>query len=265
MNELLNQFFIPALSFVFGVVFVLFVLFVLHFKRRNEPTLESIQNTVKTSKRKVEKRLPPTKQSNASPAKLGSDKTIGHKNNNNKKKTAEKKSDNVPTIKKIANKKVDKKSDNAIDDKKSKVNKSTASENNNVSNEKSNNFYYDGWFTGETKTGNQTDWTTDDKIDETSENLLSWDDVDNGKVMVYIDNSNIFIETRKHSARRKKFPSGMWDNNCRIDVGKLVNEARRGRDIIHGKLYGSEPPVLDTVWRAIREEKIQVNALNRSK
>lgn len=83
-----------------------------------------------------------------------------------------------------------------------------------------------------------------------------------GKVMVYIDNSNIFISTKKHSGIKKKFLNGLWDNNCRIDVGKLVNEGRRGRDIILGKLYGSEPPALDTVWHAIREQKIQVNVLN---
>lgn len=85
------------------------------------------------------------------------------------------------------------------------------------------------------------------------------DDWNNGKVMVYIDNSNIFISTQKYSARKKKILNNCWDNNCRIDVGKLVNEGRQGRDIIHGKLYGSEPPVLDTVWRAIREKRIQVN------
>lgn len=88
------------------------------------------------------------------------------------------------------------------------------------------------------------------------------DEVSYGKVMVYIDNSNIFISTRKHSAIKKKMLNGIYDNNSRIDVGKLVNEGRRGRDIIHGKLYGSEPPVLDTVWRAIREKKIQVNVIN---
>lgn len=85
---------------------------------------------------------------------------------------------------------------------------------------------------------------------------------ENGKVMVYIDNSNIFISTQKYSAIKKKIRNGMWDNNCRIDVGKLVHEGKRGRDIIHGKLYGSEPPVLDTVWRAIREKKIQVSDLS---
>lgn len=84
----------------------------------------------------------------------------------------------------------------------------------------------------------------------------------NGKVMVYIDNSNIFISTQKHSAKKEKFLNGVWDNNCRIDVGKLVNEARCGRDIIHGKLYGSETPVLDTVWKAIREKRIEVSVFS---
>lgn len=91
------------------------------------------------------------------------------------------------------------------------------------------------------------------------------DEMSNGKVMVYIDNSNIFISTQKYSARKKKILNNCWDNNCRIDVGKLVNEGRQGRDIIHGKLYGSEPPVLDTVWRAIREKRIQVSDLCTSR
>ena len=80
------------------------------------------------------------------------------------------------------------------------------------------------------------------------------------KVMLYIDNSNIFNETQKFSARKKKFLNGVKDVNCRLDIGNLVNEAIRQRDIIHGKLYGSEPPALDTVWRAIRQEKIEVSA-----
>lgn len=78
------------------------------------------------------------------------------------------------------------------------------------------------------------------------------------KVMLYIDNSNIFNETQKFSARKKKFLNGIRDVNCRLDIGNLVTVAVRHRDIIHGKLYGSEPPALDTVWRAIRQEKIEV-------
>ena len=81
------------------------------------------------------------------------------------------------------------------------------------------------------------------------------------KVMVYIDNSNIFNETQKHSARKKRFLGGVIDVNCRVDVGKLMRVAVHRvarRRVIHGKLYGSEPPALDTVWKAIREKRIQV-------
>ena len=84
------------------------------------------------------------------------------------------------------------------------------------------------------------------------------------KVLLYIDNSNIFINTQKFSASKKRYLSGVQDMCCRIDIGSLVDLACGRRELLHGKLYGSEPPALDTVWRAIRQKKIEVHHSKRS-
>ena len=84
------------------------------------------------------------------------------------------------------------------------------------------------------------------------------------KVILYIDNSNIFINAQKHSALKRKFLKCVQDRTCRIDVGALTRIANNNRLIIHGKLYGSEPPALDSVWRAIRERKIEVHRSEKS-
>lgn len=65
-------------------------------------------------------------------------------------------------------------------------------------------------------------------------------------VILYIDNSNIFEESRKHSAKLKGYMEGMIDVTCRIDVGKLISKAVGDRQLLTGKLYGSVPPALDT-------------------
>lgn len=51
---------------------------------------------------------------------------------------------------------------------------------------------------------------------------------------------------------------------ARVGVGVLLDLARNHRRLIRGKLYGSEPPALDTVWKAIRSKKIEVSHSKRS-
>ncbi len=65
-------------------------------------------------------------------------------------------------------------------------------------------------------------------------------------ILLYIDHSNIFETAKKHSAKLKKYLPGLIDVQCRIDVGKLVCKAVGERKLLFGKLYGSEPPALDT-------------------
>ncbi|CAG7832948.1 unnamed protein product [Allacma fusca] len=85
-----------------------------------------------------------------------------------------------------------------------------------------------------------------------------------GVAIVYIDNSNIFINTQKHSARLKGYLPKIQDVCCRIDIGKLVDLACEGKQVLCGKLYGSEPPALDTVWKAIRRKEIEVHTCKKS-
>ncbi len=72
----------------------------------------------------------------------------------------------------------------------------------------------------------------------------NWDVVPN--VLLYIDNSNIFESAKKHSGRKKGYRNGIPDVACRIDIGKLISKAVGPRKLLFGKLYGSEPPALDS-------------------
>lgn len=75
-------------------------------------------------------------------------------------------------------------------------------------------------------------------------NLSESSDVHN--VLLYIGTSNVFESARKHSARKKNYLGGIIDVACRIDVGKLLTRALGNRKLLHGRLYGSEPPALDS-------------------
>lgn len=89
------------------------------------------------------------------------------------------------------------------------------------------------------------------------------EDKDKGKVLIYIDNSNIFINAQEYSALKQHFLVPQ-DPRCRIEVGELFHIARKGRYVLKARLYGSEPPALDSVWGAIREKNIEVNVSPRS-
>lgn len=65
-------------------------------------------------------------------------------------------------------------------------------------------------------------------------------------VLLYIDNSNIFESAKKHSGHKKGYRNGIPDVACRIDIGKLIARAVGTRGLLFGKLYGSEPPALDS-------------------
>jgi len=81
--------------------------------------------------------------------------------------------------------------------------------------------------------------------------------------VVFIDDSNIFIEAQKYYARYLKLRVKQ-DPRCRLDIGKLIDLAVHGRKVCYGKLYGSEPPALDTVWNKLREQGLEVDAYPKS-
>jgi uncharacterized LabA/DUF88 family protein len=74
--------------------------------------------------------------------------------------------------------------------------------------------------------------------------------------LILVDNSNVFIEGRKFSARRKgvvrQHPEERepQDPSWRLDFGKLLEFLAMGRPIIAAILVGSTPPSNDSVWTA---------------
>ncbi|KAF2687082.1 hypothetical protein K458DRAFT_385905 [Lentithecium fluviatile CBS 122367] len=91
-------------------------------------------------------------------------------------------------------------------------------------------------------------------------------------VHIYIDNSNLWIQGQKTSARAKNLKVEL-DPQWRFDVGKLQNVLTRefayrytGSNVCYEyNLYGSTPPPVDTVWNVIRSNNVNVNTFKRSK
>jgi len=81
--------------------------------------------------------------------------------------------------------------------------------------------------------------------------------------VLFIDNSNIFIEGKKFYAKQQKLRV-RTDPCFRIDIGKLCQALLNGRKMSYGKLYGSEPPDLDTLWSKIREGGLEVDKFERN-
>lgn len=90
------------------------------------------------------------------------------------------------------------------------------------------------------------------------------------KVVIVVDNSNIFIEGQKFSAKRKRETRcegerrDPQDPSWRVDFGKLLTKVAKGRVVSHAILVGSRPPANDTVWDAAEEQGFQVTVHDRS-
>ena len=87
--------------------------------------------------------------------------------------------------------------------------------------------------------------------------------------IVLVDNSNIFIEGAKFSAKRKgvaRLPSDTrdaQDPSWRLDFGKLLTELADNRSVNSAILVGSRPPPNDGVWRAASANGFEVITHNR--
>jgi len=81
--------------------------------------------------------------------------------------------------------------------------------------------------------------------------------------VVIVDNSNVWIEGKKHSARMKGFENGD-DPSWRIDFGKLLSTVANGQKIRAAILVGSRPPMSDTVWDAAKQNGFSVIVHNRN-
>lgn len=92
-----------------------------------------------------------------------------------------------------------------------------------------------------------------------------------GEICIYIDNSDLLIQGQIAYARKKRLES--WsDPTWRFDVGRLKDillgnselRADEKRFEPRFNLYGSEPPPVDSVWRALKSHNINVNLFARS-
>jgi uncharacterized LabA/DUF88 family protein len=90
------------------------------------------------------------------------------------------------------------------------------------------------------------------------------------KVVIVVDNSNIFIEGQKFSAKKKGIVKqnindrDPQDPSWRIDFGSLLKAVAEGRTVHHAILVGSRPPQNDSVWAAAQNSGFQVTVHDRN-
>lgn len=89
-------------------------------------------------------------------------------------------------------------------------------------------------------------------------------------VVIVVDNSNIFIEGQKFSAKAKGVSRNPGDTrdpqdpSGRVDFGQLLNKVANGRAVTHAILVGSRPPQNDSVWDAAKRNGFHVTVHERS-
>ena len=87
--------------------------------------------------------------------------------------------------------------------------------------------------------------------------------------LILVDNSNLFIEGQKLSARRKGVVKSHpeekepCDPSWRMNFGNLLLYLANGRKIIDAILVGSRPPRNDSVWEAAKKNGFQVIVFDR--
>lgn len=87
--------------------------------------------------------------------------------------------------------------------------------------------------------------------------------------VIIVDNSNIWIEGMKLSAKNKGLQSttdgkSPCDFNWRIDFGKLLDVAAEGKTIRKAILVGSRPPKNDSLWKAAKDKGFEVIVEDRN-
>lgn len=87
--------------------------------------------------------------------------------------------------------------------------------------------------------------------------------------VIIVDNSNIWIEGMKYSAKVKGMPltaagKEPCDFKWRIDFGKLLNVVSEGKTIKKAILVGSRPPKNDSLWNAAKNKGFEVIVQDRN-
>ena len=91
---------------------------------------------------------------------------------------------------------------------------------------------------------------------------------------VFVDNSNVWIEGKFASAVAQGWApntyiahsTGAEDAAWRLDFGKLLNFVTNGnlQDVKKAVLFGSKPPLHDSLWAAMRGAQFEVTTLDRN-
>ncbi|WP_297626496.1 NYN domain-containing protein [uncultured Rikenella sp.] len=87
--------------------------------------------------------------------------------------------------------------------------------------------------------------------------------------VIIVDNSNVWIEGRKFSAKSKGITSqagekDINDPSWRIDFGKLLSVVAGKQNIQKAILVGSRPPISDSVWEAAKNQGFTVIVHDRN-
>lgn len=88
------------------------------------------------------------------------------------------------------------------------------------------------------------------------------------KCVILVDNSNIFIEGQKFSAKKKGISQAdgrlICDPSWRIDFGQLISIVADKQDVVKAVLVGSTPPQTDSIWEAAKRGGFQVITHSRN-
>jgi len=88
--------------------------------------------------------------------------------------------------------------------------------------------------------------------------------------LILVDNSNVFIEGGKFSAKRKGMVRDPMDTHdpidlsWRIDFGALLKVVANGHTIIKAILVGSTPPPNDSLWSVAKNVGFEVKTYERT-
>jgi hypothetical protein len=86
--------------------------------------------------------------------------------------------------------------------------------------------------------------------------------------MIFVDDSNVWIEAQKFAAsgnsHMPKLQDSDRDPRLRIDIGKLVERLLCNRTQGPSFLYGSRPPPNDSVWKAFEKKNFETNIYDRA-
>jgi len=87
--------------------------------------------------------------------------------------------------------------------------------------------------------------------------------------VILVDNSNVFIEGQKHSAKIKKIKNEnsdkeICDPSWRISFGNLLNVVAEGQQILQAILVGSRPPKNDEIWGVAKNKGFDVIVYDRN-